>query len=285
MPEAWRLKSPLQVGLINLDSFLVHDHLLQFPFCIIYSFFTMFQIVLVMHFSFQVSIWPPCFLNTASLLKISNSYNLPRHFIIHPPAIESQIFDSTLVNNGLTLVNYMKDSIHPFLDNASPLRHNLVILYGDSKAFMMDAMNRLNEHRDTFNIRLVGLPQVERFTNLDNTQANNMNLTYFSTNYIDYNSNQTERFIKKFREEYKTEPGIYGFNGFDVTYYFLNALFNLDDRLSKCLEHVPLDLMLTRYKFGKAKGAANYQNTYWNLIRYEGLTKRKLPDPVNQENE
>jgi len=43
--------------------------------------------------------------------------------------------------------------------------------------------------------------------------------------------------------------------------------------------------MLTRYKFGKAEGAANYQNTYWNLIRYEGLTKRKLPDPVNQENE
>ncbi len=204
---------------------------------------------------------------------------------IYPDTIESQIFDSTIVNNDLIRINYMKDSIHPFLDNASPLRNNLVILYGDSKAFMMDAMNRLNEHRDTFNIRLVGLPQIERFNNLDNTQANNMNLTYFSTNYIDYNSDQTERFIKQFREEYKTEPGIYGFNGFDVTYYFLNALFNLDDRLTKCLEHVPLDLMLTRYKFGKAEGAANYQNTYWNLIRYEGLTKRKLPDPVNQENE
>ena len=203
---------------------------------------------------------------------------------IYPDIIESRIFDSTVVNNDLIRINYMKDSLHPFLDNASPLRENLVILYGDSKAFMMDAMNRLNEHRDTFNIKLIGLPLVERFDNLDHTQANNMKLTYFSTSYIDYHSIHTEQFIKKFRENYVTEPGIYGYNGFDVTYYFLYALFNLDDRLTKCLEHVPLDLLLTRYKFGRREGATNYQNTYWNLIRYEGLTKRKLPYPVDQEN-
>ena len=196
--------------------------------------------------------------------------------------IESQIFDSTAVRNDLIRINYMKDSLHPFLAHASPLRKNLVILYGDSKAFMMDAMNRLNEYRDTFNIRLIGLPRVESFNNLDNTQANNMNLTYFSTSYIDYHSTQTERFTIKFREKYKTEPGVYGFSGFDVTYYFLNALFNLDDRLTNCLEHVPLDMMLSRYKFGKREGASNYQNTYWNLITYENLTKKKLPDPVIQ---
>lgn len=199
---------------------------------------------------------------------------------IYPDIIESQIFDSTIVNNDLVRINYMRDSLHPFLDNASSLRKNLVILYGDSKAFMMDAMNRLNEHRDTFNIQLIGLPKIETFSNLDNTQANNMDLTYFSTSYIDYQSTYTNEFIRRFKAEYNTEPGIYGFSGYDVTYFFLSALFNLDDRISECLEHVPLDLILARYKFGKRTGYSNYQNTYWNLIRYDGYSRKKLPDPV-----
>ncbi len=197
---------------------------------------------------------------------------------IYPDVIEEFLLDSTVFANNLISINYMKDSLHPFLDQASPLRNNLVILYGDSKAFLMDAMNRLNEHRDTFNIRLVGLPLVERFNNLDHTQANNMNLTYFSTTYIDYNSVSARWFIDQFRDRFKTEPGIYGYTGYDVTYYFLNALFNLDHRLTTCLEHVPLTLILSKYQFGKSEGASNYQNTYWNLIRYEGLSKKKLPD-------
>jgi len=197
---------------------------------------------------------------------------------IYADILENQIFDSTLFDNKLIRVNYMKDSLHPFIDNASPLRKNLVILYGDSKAFLMDAMNRLNELRDTFNIELVGLPLVERFDNLDHIQANNMNLTYFSTSYIDFGSPEVEQFINKFLKNYKTEPDIYGFNGFDITYFFLNALFSLDNKLDNCLEYVPLKLLLSRYEFEKDSDGLNYQNSYWNLIRYSGLSRKKLPD-------
>jgi LysM repeat protein len=197
---------------------------------------------------------------------------------IYADVVENQIFDSTLFDNRLIRVNYMKDSLHPFIENASPLRKNLVILYGDSKAFLMDAMNRLNELRDTFNIELVGLPLVERFDNLDHIQANNMNLTYFTTTYIDYGSPDVEGFINKFLKHYKTEPDIYGFNGFDITYFFLNALFRLDKNLDNCLEYVPLKLLLSRYEFERDSGGLNYQNSYWNLIRYSGLSRKKLPD-------
>jgi hypothetical protein len=198
---------------------------------------------------------------------------------IYPDSIEGLLLDSTTLNNSLIRVNYLKDSLYPFLDSASPLRKNLVILYGESKAFVMDAMNRLNEHRDTFKIELVALPLVERFNNLDHTQSNNMNLTYFSTTYVDYTDSQTEWFMHQFKNRFKTEPGIYGYTGYDITYFFFDALLHLDHQLDKCLEHLPpLDLILTNYKFGKSEESTNYQNTYWNLIRYENLTKKKLPD-------
>lgn len=197
---------------------------------------------------------------------------------VFPEITGEYLADSMVLMNKPILINYLKDSLHPFLDNASPLRGNVVILYGSSKAFFMDAMNRLNEVRDTFNIKIVGLPLVEKFDNIDHIQANNMNLTYFSTYYVDYDSPETEAFVSKYFREYNTEPDVYGFTGFDLTYYFLWSLFNLDRKFTTCLEYLPEKLLLTRYAFGRPYPEANYSNTYWNLIRYEGLQKKKLPD-------
>ncbi|HDO27100.1 MAG TPA: LysM peptidoglycan-binding domain-containing protein [Bacteroidetes bacterium] len=199
---------------------------------------------------------------------------------IYPDVIEAAIEDSTTVDNPLIRINYAVDSLHPFLDNASPLRKNLVILYGESKAFMMDAMNRLNEQRDTFNIQLVGMPDVERFSNLDDRQSNNMNLTWFSSYYLDYNSPETLDFVRAFRENYATDPDVYGFTGYDVTRYFLYALYNLDNRFFDCLQAVPLNLLMTRYRFEKIKDTGNYENSYWNLLRYQNLELIKLPGPL-----
>lgn len=199
---------------------------------------------------------------------------------IYPDIIEAAIDDSTEVDNPLIRINYAVDSLHPFLDNASPIRKNLVILYGDSKAFMMDAMNRLNEHRDTFNIQLIGMPGIEKFSNLDDRQSNNMNLTWFSSYYVDYNSPATLDFVRAFREKYATGPDIYGFTGYDVTRYFLYALYHLDNRFFDCLQAVPLNLLITKYRFKKAKDTGNYENSYWNLLRYQNLELIKLPDPL-----
>ncbi len=197
---------------------------------------------------------------------------------IYPDIIEANIDDSTVVNNGLIRINYASDSLHPFLDNASPLRKNLVILYGDSKAFIMDAMNRLNEYRDTFNIQLIGMPDIEGISNFDHRQANNMNLTYFSSYYLDYSSPAVQDFVMAFRQNYATDPDIYGFTGYDVTRYFLHALFYLDKRFSNCLQTVPMNLLMTKYRFDKTDKTGNYVNRYWNIVRYRDYELIKLPD-------
>lgn len=193
--------------------------------------------------------------------------------------------DSTTFENPLIRINYIKDSLYPFFNNASPLRQNLAIIYGESKAFIMDAMNRLNEHRDTFNIQVIGMPTLERFSNLDLIQSNNMNLTYFSTTYIDYDDENIQDYIFKFRNSYHTDPGIYGFSGFDITYYFVNALVNLDYRLSSCFDQFPQTMLLNDYEMNQVGKSGNFENTYWNLLRYEYFSKNKLPDPVPEKND
>jgi len=199
---------------------------------------------------------------------------------IYPEILENTISDSTLINNNLIRINYATDSLYPFLENASPLRNNLVVLYGTKKSFVLDVLNRLNESRDTFDIQLIGMPTWERISNLNNVKMNNLNLSYFSSNYIDYDDENTQNFIYKFRNTYQSEPDEFAYSGFDITYYFLNSLFNLGDNFNKCLEHYPMKMTKTKFHFEKVSSTNNFENNYWNLLKMNNMSIYKIPDEI-----
>ena len=197
---------------------------------------------------------------------------------IVPEQLSTLAEDSTQFPNQIIRIDYLKDSLRPVFANASALRENVVILFGDNESFYGDAMNRLNELRDTFNIRLIGLPEIERLRYLDELQANKMNLTYLATSFADYEDPSLNRFIGKFRKVYNTDPDIYGFSGFDITYYFIRSLTSLGMRMRPCIEEYPEEMLLNRFDMRKTGNANNYVNSYWNVLRYQNMSVVKLPD-------
>ncbi|HEY9113723.1 MAG TPA: LysM peptidoglycan-binding domain-containing protein [Bacteroidales bacterium] len=194
-------------------------------------------------------------------------------------SIESRLSDSTIFENKLLTINYSEDNLQNFKKNASVIRNSLVIIYGDNKSFVMEVMNRLNEVRDTFNIRLIGLPNWERFTNLDNNQCNDMNLIYLSSSFTDYELPEVEQFNYNFRQQYATEPGEYAFSGFDVTYFFLYALFHFDRRFTDCLEDLEMKLYQSSYQFKRVGDSDNFENSFWNILEYNQFRLEEVPDP------
>lgn len=199
---------------------------------------------------------------------------------IYPEIIDSISYDSTIINNQLIRINYATDSLYPFFENASPLRNNLVVLYGTKKSFILDVINRLNASRDTFDIQLLGAPTWERINNLSNVKMNNLNLSYFTSYYIDYNSESTQNFINQFRNSYSSEPNDFAFSGFDITYYFLSSLFYIGDDLNNCLEHFPMKLLQSKYSFERISNTNNFENKYWNLLQLRRMTETKIPDDI-----
>ncbi len=197
---------------------------------------------------------------------------------IYPEIIESSIFDSTTINNTLVKINYSVDSLYTFLANASPIRNNLVILYGTKKSFILDVLNKLNESRDTFDIQLVGLPTWERINNLSNVKMNNLNLTYFSSSYIDYELDNNQDFINEFRNRFNSEPDGYAFSGFDIAYYFLNALYYLGDDFNRCIDKFPMELTQGKFSFQRIGNTKNFVNDYWHLLQLKNMTKVKISD-------
>ncbi len=200
---------------------------------------------------------------------------------VFPDSLKLFPEDSTTFSNTLVQIYYSQDSLHPFISNASVLRDNLVIIYGNNKAFVMDVMNRLNVIRDTFHIKMIGLPLWENLTNLDLYQMNNLNVTYPSSYFVNYESPAVKALDSLFYKNYGTIAEKYGITGFDITYYFLNALYYYGPKMIRCIPNFPFKGIGTEYHFEAPEtNPKNLENNYWNMLRIENLRYIHLPDSV-----
>lgn len=216
---------------------------------------------------------------------VSPYYNLEGK-PIDPAIIEANLYDSTTFNNTPISINYSIDSINPFFNQASTIRKNLVIIYSTERPFIMDVVNQLNRVRDTFDIQIVGIPLWEQINNMDYQLLNNLKLTYFSSNYINYDDYRVKQFISKFRTGYNTEPDSFGYSGFDITLFFVKALCDYGKRFTKCLPAVNSLTLENGFKFEKVKDTDNnFENVLWNIIQIKNYKTIRLPEsnliPVN----
>ena len=223
--------------------------------------------------------------DTISVTQITFNDTLSSYYLenqpVNPEILKNEQYDTSTFANRLIYINYARDSLHPFDANASILRNNLVVLYGTNKSFIMDAMNRLNVLRDTFNIKMIGLPAWETISSLNLQQMNNMETTYPESYFVDYTTPEYKQFSAKFYRRYATAPDRYGILGFDITYYFLKSIFLYGNRFMQCLpNHISRGLS-TQYKFKPVNtGNNNYENTYWNWLRISNKQLIKLPDTL-----
>ena len=149
----------------------------------------------------------------------------------------------------------------------------------------MNIMNKLNEFRDSLNISLIGMPIWETFDNVDFTQMDNLNTVVFESSFIDFDSERIQDFIYNFRQEYSTDPGKYGFKGYDISWYFANAIISFGKDFSDCLPLFEISSLSGDMWFKKAYLDNNsFENLHWDIIQYHNFKKRKLYLSLPAEN-
>ena len=178
--------------------------------------------------------------------------------------------DSTSFTNLVQEVIYVSDSVNGLKMSMSKVRDNVVIAISDDIVFSKELLSKLNKLSLHHNIVLFGLPLWNDYNDLETTHLVNLNFHYFTTSLVNYHSDETKRWIKRFREIYKTEPSInnYAFDGFDAGWYFLNGLYNFGPDFINCVEYMDANPMHTRYEFIHSPGNG-YQNSFWNIGKYE----------------
>jgi len=200
--------------------------------------------------------------------------------MLDPLLLKEKLNDSTTFDNSLVRINYSTEGFDAFINTASAWRKNIVVVYASDKrdkAFVMDIINKLNEFRDSLSISLIGIPFWERLENMDFVQMDNLHTIAFESSFIDYEEDDVQDFIYKYRQTYSTDPGKYGFAGYDITMYFSEALFYYNKNFPDCLPYFQNKSLTGNMRFKKSFIDNNsFENYNWNIIKHENLQRHKI---------
>lgn len=188
-------------------------------------------------------------------------------------SLRRHIDDSTAFHNRIVNINYLRDSLNFVKDYASTMRNNLFIVYGNDKVFANEIVNKVTKLTENYPITVIMLPEWSKFDRLFNDNLMKMHAIYFDDTYIDYQSIRTESFICKFRNRYETEPNDYAYEGFDIGWYFLNALRVYGNEMMENLPNFDIPLLHTQFRFHQNYDFSGYENTFWNVYQFKGYNK------------
>ncbi|MCC6447267.1 MAG: amino acid ABC transporter substrate-binding protein, partial [Chitinophagaceae bacterium] len=146
---------------------------------------------------------------------------------------------------------------------------NVVVLPSSNQSFVTEFISKLYALRDKYKIVLFGLQSWMNYDNLDFEYLNTVSLHTPSNTFVDYNNPKVKAFIKNYRESYKTEPDHFSFQGFDVTYFFINALKQNGTGFLNNLDQLKYNGLDANFEFSQFPVESGFENKYVFIQRYQ----------------
>ena len=180
-------------------------------------------------------------------------------------------FNSSDRNNGVRFMvyNFRVNGIAGLRTMLSPDRENVIFIPSSNEGELSIGLSNLNNLANEYPITLIGTNQYPRYeSSIQIEYFHNLKLTYVAPYWTDYEKDQTVNYFEKFKRHFFTEPNNFGQQGYDVTFYFLNALKNYGRDFHNCLPELEVDLIQGNYRFEKDSPLGGYMNHGVSVITY-----------------
>jgi LysM repeat protein len=167
------------------------------------------------------------------------------------------------VEKGLTVRDTLLAMLHPD-------KRNHIVVASNNEALVSDFTSNLSYIQSIlkYPITLYGQSRWRNFENADLSFFHHMNLHLAVPFYVDYRHENVRQFIMRYRLQFNREPSQYAFQGYDVFFYFLNALRAYGKEFAPCLSAMRLNLLQGNYIFRQSASGAGYLNIGSCLIHY-----------------
>ena len=158
------------------------------------------------------------------------------------------------------------NAVKPLLDQT---RENIFIIPTDNEAQVSVAVTNLTALAEHYDIVLMGTSALPKLKSIQTENYHRIRLRYLSPYFIDYKKPLVRRFIRQYRETYFDEPSQFSFQGFDVSYYFLSALYKYGRDFRNCLPDYPMGLTQMEFHFMKEAQMGGFMNHGLFVTAYE----------------
>ena len=148
---------------------------------------------------------------------------------------------------------------------------NIIIAPSTDLAFVSDFMTKLSQvDTNVYKVILYGLDNWMNYDNVDLAYKSKYKLHVCTPSFIDYDQANTIEFIKKYRALYKTDPGTrgYGFQGFDITYYYLQSLMRYGSNFTDYFSENKFKGLQTTFNISKSSIGKGFENKNIYIVKY-----------------
>ncbi len=162
-------------------------------------------------------------------------------------------------------------------------KKNLVVVPTGDEAMASTVVSTLYHQLKNYDIEVLGTSYWTEFSSIELRYFHELNLIFYSPFWVDYLDPSIDRFMRKYRSYFynesiiATKKGInYGIVGYDMTFYFLNALKLHGPRFILSLDSSMPGLVQDSYKFNRVTNAGGYENT--NIKFYQFSPDMKIQE-------
>lgn len=179
------------------------------------------------------------------------------------------------------------------IHSLSPDKKNLVVVATRNEALASRVMSSLFFQLKDYEIEVMGTPFWTEFSSIELRYFHALNLIFYSSFWVDYLDPGIDAFMKKYRSQYLNEPtattrkGInYGIIGYDMSFYFLNALRLDGKRFILSLDTYRPELVQEAFTLKRVSRAGGFENQNVRFYQYTPdmkIRQLEVPDyPVRR---
>lgn len=186
--------------------------------------------------------------------------------------IQEKLYNSGFLSNrngvSFTVYDFKNEGPVGLRRIMSKSKENVVYIPSTDEGELSVAISNVNNLADDYSITLIGSNRFQNYHSINLEHYHNLKLRYIAPYWIDYENPATIQLFEKFKNNFATEPGNIGVQGFDVAFYFLNALNYFGKDFEECLPYLHVNLVQGNYHFDKVSQFGGYMNQGVSIISY-----------------
>jgi hypothetical protein len=154
---------------------------------------------------------------------------------------------------------------------------NIVITLVSGEAFLSSYLRALSIRSRGRDVTVFGIPDWQDYQSIEIDYLQNLNVHIFTPDFHEYQDPHIRNFVRRFRQSFNTEPGIYAFKGAQTAYFFFTALTHFGKAFPNCLEQINAMGFDSPFRFVRLQGNGDgWENQHSTLFRYQNFRKRDV---------